>query len=88
VRNGVAPGQLFTWRRQLLAAVIGDCETESDFVPVRITPDPVANPTARPLSRTEPPHIDIRLPSGVVVSVGREVEVEALRRVLTALAGQ
>ena len=33
-------------------------------------------------------HIDIRLPSGVVISVGSDVEVEALRRVLTALAGR
>ena len=33
-------------------------------------------------------HIDIRLASGVVISVGRGVEIDALRRVLTALTGQ
>ncbi len=86
--HGIAPGQLFTWRRQLLAAAIRDCETESGFVPVRLTADPVASPVTTPPSRTEQQHIDIQLPSGIVVSVGRDVEVEALRRVLTALAGQ
>jgi transposase len=85
--NGLAPGQLFTWRRQLLAAAIGDCESESGFVPVRIAPDPVASPMAPPSSRTEQQPIDIRLPNGIVVRVGRDVEVEALRRVLAALAG-
>ena len=32
--------------------------------------------------------IDIRLASGIVISVGRCVEIEPLRRVLTALAVQ
>jgi transposase len=82
--HGIAPSQLFTWRRQLLAAAIGSCEAEGGFVPVRVTADPAVPP---PL-RTAQQHIDIRLASGVVVSVGRDVEVEALRRVLTALAGQ
>ena len=81
--HGIFPSQLFTWRRQLLAAATGNCASESGFVPVRITRDPVTAPTS-----AEQRHIDIRLPSGVVVSVGRDVEVEALRRVLTALAGQ
>jgi hypothetical protein len=52
-------------------------------VPVRIASDPVAA-KAQHVAQ----HIDIRLPSGVVISVGVSVEVEALRRVLTALAGR
>jgi transposase len=80
--HGIAPGQLFTWRRQLLAAAIEDCNGESGFVPVRITTDHVAGPLPR---SDEPRHIEIRLSSGVVISVGREVEIEPLRRVLTAL---
>jgi transposase len=82
--HGIAPGQLFTWRRQLLAAAIGDCEGENGFVPVRITADAVA--AASSTSVAQP--IEIRLPSGIVISVGGAVEVEALRRVLTALAGR
>jgi transposase len=82
--HGIAPGQLFTWRRQLLAAAIGDCEGKNGFVPVRITADAVA--AASSTSVAQP--IEIRLPSGIVISVGGAVEVEALRRVLTALAGR
>ncbi len=83
--HGIFPSQLFTWRRQLLAAAIGGCGEASGFVPVRIAADAVAVP---PLMSAEQRHIDIHLPGGVLVSVGRDVEVEALRRVLTALAGQ
>ncbi len=80
---GIAPGQLFTWRRQLLAAAIGGCDGEGGFVPVRLAADSVASASANVEQ-----HIDIRLPSGVVISVGSGVEVEPLRRVLTALAGR
>jgi transposase len=80
--HGIAPGQLFSWRRQLLAAAI-ESQGESGFVPVRITPS--AEAVAEPTSSAS--HIDIRLASGVVISVGRNVEIEPLRRVLTALAG-
>ena len=83
--HGIVPGQLFTWRRQLLAAAIGDWAGESGFVPVRITADAVAA-AASSTSVAQP--IEIRLPSGIVISVGGAVEVEALRRVLTALAGR
>ena len=83
--HGMAPSQLFTWRRQLLAAAIGSCDGEHGFVPVRIATDAAA--AALPTGG-ERGHIDIRLPSGVVVSVGSGVEVEALRCVLTALAGR
>ena len=82
--HGIAPGQLFTWRRQLLAAAIGSHAGECGFVPVRITSGAVA--AAAPASAES--HIDIRLASGVVISVGRSVEIEPLRRVLTALVGQ
>jgi transposase len=81
--HGIAPGQLFTWRRQLLAAAIERHEVESGFVPVRITPGAVTAAAASAES-----HIDIRLASGIVISVGRCVEIEPLRRVLTALAVQ
>jgi hypothetical protein len=67
-----------------LAAAIERHEVASSFVPVRITPGAVA--ATAPTSSES--HIGIRLASGVVISVGRGVEIEALRRVLTALAGQ
>jgi transposase len=81
--HGIAPSQLFTWRRQLLAAAIGGGEAASGFVPVRVTADPAS---AAPARVGQP--IDIRLPSGIVVSVGGDVDVEVLRRVLTAPSGR
>src|SRR5438874_12342021 len=71
--HGIAPSQLFTWRRQLLAAAIGEGEDESGFVPVRIATDPMAAAAPQHVAQ----HIDIRLPSGIVVSVSSNVEVEA-----------
>jgi hypothetical protein len=67
-----------------LAAAIDRHEAESGFVPVRITSGAVAAPAAASAES----HIEIRLAGGVVISVGRGVEIEPLRRVLTALAGQ
>jgi transposase len=83
--HGIAPSQLFTWRRQLLAAAIESQEGECGFVPVRITSQPVAAAAA---ATSIEQAIEIRLASGVVISVGRDVEIEPLRRVLTALAGR
>ena len=34
--HGIAPGQLFTWRRQLQAAALADGTGEGGFVPVRV----------------------------------------------------
>jgi transposase len=80
--HGIAPGQLFTWRRQLLAKVAENNNGESG-VSVRISADAPATPSSQP-----EPHIDIRLPGGIVVSVGGDVEVDVLRRVLTVLRGR
>jgi transposase len=82
--HGIAPGQLFTWRRQLLAAALADGGGESAFVPVRIA----EASASMPCSTVALPSIEIRLASGTVISVGNDVEVEPLRRVLTALAGR
>jgi transposase len=84
--HGIAPGQLFTWRRQLLAKAAENNNGESG-VSVRISADAPATPGGTPSSQPEP-HIDIRLPGGIVVSVGGDVEVDVLRRVLTVLRGR
>jgi transposase len=62
---GIAPSQLFIWRRQLLAAAIAEGVGESGFVPVRIAQDDVAAITPTNVE----PRIEIRLPSGVVIGV-------------------
>jgi len=85
--HGIAPGQLFTWRRQLLAEAIASGLGGDGFVPVAIANEPM--PAAVPaLARAGEHAIEIRLPNGMVISVGAAVEVEPLRRVLAALAGR
>ncbi|MGQ0673362.1 MAG: IS66-like element accessory protein TnpA [Hyphomicrobium sp.] len=85
--NGIAPGQLFTWRRQFLAEATGVDLEDGGFVPVQITAAPTADGSGFSATSVEP-RIEIRLPSGVVIGVGHGVEIEPLRRVLTALAGR
>jgi transposase len=80
-RHGIAPQQLFTWRRELLAAATG--AVDDGFLPVAVSEVPAAPvPPAAPM---EDGRIEILLPDGVVVRVGREVTTGALRRVLTVL---
>ena len=86
--NGIAPGQFFTWRRQFLAAATGVDIENDGFVPVQIAS---SLPRAAGLgfsATSAGPRIEIRLPSGVMIGVGHDIEVEPLRRVLTALAGR
>jgi transposase len=84
--HGIAPGQLFTWRRELLsealAGVVGD-----RFVPVAVANELVAAACAGSAGVGERA-IEIRLANGVVIGVSNGVEVEPLRRVLSALAGR
>ena len=84
--HGIAPGQLFIWRRQFLSQALASSVGEPGFVPVEITHEASAVG-----ARTSPKGggwpIEIRLANGVVIGVGSDVEVEPLRRVLTALGG-
>lgn len=84
--HGIAPGQLFIWRRQLLSEAIASGVVDDGFAAVEI-----ANGTAASASLTmgggDRP-IEIRLPNGIVIGVSEAFGVEALRRVLTALAGR
>ena len=84
--HGIAPGQLFTWRRQLLSDAIASGAAGDGFVPVEIASE---RASAVPGSigageRT----IEIKLPNGIMIGVSNGVEVESLRRVLAALAGR
>jgi transposase len=78
-RHGLAPSVVFTWRRLAREGRLGD--TGPSFMPVEITP--VAGQTA---SLVSPPRrigvIEIILGRGRRIRVDREVDAEALRRVL------
>ena len=78
-RHGLAPSVVFTWRRLAREGRLGDAGPS--FVPVEITPVPVqTTPVASPPRRTG--LIEIVLGRGRRVRVDREVDPEALRRVL------
>ena len=85
--HGIAPGQLFIWRRQLLAEAIAHGVGSDGFVPVEIANERSAAALSGSVRADERP-IEIRLANGIVIGVSTAVEVEPLRRVLAALAGR
>ncbi|MXP66113.1 transposase [Roseomonas sp. M0104] len=86
-RHGVSTGLLFTWRKELLATAV------SGFVPVEMAPaEPLQlpGPTAARMSSPAPAAaeggIEIVLPGGALVRLGRGADLELLRGVLALLA--
>jgi len=98
-RNGIAPGLLFTWRRQAREGQLGGSEPAPLFVPVTIAPEltpsvPAVAPPAPSASEAAPAHpprrrrtglIEIELGGGRRLRVDRDVDEQALRRVLAVL---
>ena len=85
-RHGLAPSVVFTWRRLAREGRLGNAAGHA-FMPVEITPLPVdASPPASPPPPTRPSRrtglIEIVLGRGRRIRVDREVDAEALRRVL------
>jgi transposase len=81
-RHGLAPSVVFTWRRLARDGGLGDAGPA--FMPVEITPIPAQVPSA-----ASPPRriglIEIVLGRGRRIRVDREVDAEALRRVLQVM---
>ena len=86
--HGIAPGQLFTWRRQLVAEAIANGVAADGFVPVTIANEPVPGASSGMAASRDEHAVEIRLPNGIVIAVSNAVEVEPLRRVLTAVVGR
>ena len=81
-RHGLAPSVVFTWRRLAREGRLGDAGPT--FMPVEITPVPrQTTPIASPALRTG--LIEIVLGRGRRIRVDREVDAEALRRVLQVM---
>jgi len=83
-RNGVSTGQLYTWRKEMLAAAA------SGFVPVAVMPEAprVEGPAPVQEAATEPGVIEIVLASGVTVRASGRVDMVVLRCVLAELGGR
>lgn len=89
-RHGVAQSLLFTWRRQARQGLLGGASVAA-FVPVEIAAAPAPAPTCTsqppslaPSWRARAGIIEIEL-SGCRVRVDREVDPEALQRILKLL---
>jgi transposase len=78
-RHGLAPSVVFTWRRLAREGRLGDAGPA--FMPVAITPVPGQTPPVGSSPRRTG-LIEIVLGRGRRVRVDREVDAEALRRVL------
>ena len=91
-RNGVCESLLYAWRRQMRDGTLCESGTPA-FVPVQVFATPM-NPmsstresvrASSTRSETRSDLIEIELGDGRQVRVGRDVNLAALRRVLTAL---
>lgn len=90
-RNEVSRGLLWNWRRQVRLGLLKP-ERPAVLVPVQITADPVlpdeishaAPPSLRGSRRSG--RMEIDLGSGRCIRVDRDVDADALRRVLEVLA--
>ncbi|MBP1182178.1 IS66-like element accessory protein TnpA [Methylobacterium sp. PvR107] len=95
-RYGIALGLLFTWRRQAREGRLGGAEPAPVFVPVVTKPEPASAPCVPtlpasaaadegPRRRRRAGVIEIDLGGGRRLKVDRDVDAEALRRVLSVL---
>src|ERR1700751_946332 len=84
-RHDVYPSLLHYWRRQVREGRLGAIEAPG-FVPVHLGEAAAAEDMATPslTERSGADKIEIRLPDGTAITVGQDVSLAALRRVVTA----
>jgi transposase len=90
-RNGLSASQLFTWRRLAREGRLSG-DAVPALVPVEIAFTPAPGSTCTPQPPSSPPEqrasvgiIEIELSDGCRVRVDRDVDAEALQRVLELL---
>jgi len=85
-RHGVSTGQLYTWRKQMLATAM------AGFVPVAVLQEPpppaLPAPPAVPAAVEAAGSLEIVLPSGASIRVTGTVDAVTLRMVLAELGGR
>ncbi len=92
-RWGIGTSLIYTWRRQMRQGELGAmpaagfAELMVTPPPVMAEPEPIAAPPEAPseASAHDPGRIEVALPCGATVRVGRDVDEAALRRVLSAV---
>jgi transposase len=92
-RWGIGTGLIYTWRRQMRQGELGAMPVPA-FAELMVTPRPAMvepEPTAAPpevpaeAGAHNAGRIEVALPCGATVRVGRDVDEAALRRVLSAV---
>ena len=92
-RWGIGTGLIYTWRRQMLRGELGAMPVPV-FAEVTVTPsstmaepEPLAPPLEMSVTTDDrgAGRIEVALPCGARVRVGRDVDEAALRRVLSAV---
>ncbi|WP_272877239.1 IS66-like element accessory protein TnpA [Neoroseomonas eburnea] len=84
-RHGVSTGQLYTWRKQMLATAM------AGFAPVEVMPEPPPALPAPSLASAvveTTGSLEIVMPSGASIRVTGAVDVITLRMVLAELGGR
>ena len=85
-RHGISTGQLYTWRKQMLATAM------AGFAPVAVVADtpPLSalTPSSEPAAMDAPATIEIVLPSGASIRVTGGADAAVLRMVLAELGGR
>jgi transposase len=85
-RHGISTGQLYTWRKQMLATAM------SGFATVEVVPDAprlvAPSPPSEPIAPDAAGTIEIVLPSGASIRVTGGVDATVLRMVLAELGGR
>ena len=92
-RWGIGTGLIYTWRRQMRQGELGAmpvpafAELTVTLPPAMAEQEPVATPPEVPVeaSAHDLGRIEVALPCGATVRVGRDVNEAALRRVLSAV---
>ena len=78
-RHGIGTGQLYTWRKQMLAGAM------AGFMPVELCASSVLEPEeCPPVPRTG--LVEIVMPSGTRVMIAPEIERAALKKVLGVIS--
>jgi transposase len=92
-RWGIGTGLIYTWRRQMRRGELGAVPVPT-FAEVTVTPsstmakpEPLAPPQEMSVAADDrgAGRIEVALPCGATVRVGRDVDEAALRRVLSAV---